>query len=201
MSENIEENKYVQAEISVTEHSYPMLGSIVSNQIEKGKTEEAGYKFRWFIPAMAFSVFQLESVTNSFGYSLFDHWEDYESLPIKNKVRIISDRLNIDVQNFSVEPWQIIHSMVKFRNDLVHLKPKRIIETQTLRKMENGKLLGALYPNTKEKRSPVHKYSLEEAEKFKFAVDCIQRIWSHACCQLNPPKHPLYTQMLTITEK
>lgn len=172
-------NNLVEAVVSVTEHDYNMFSAISIHQIEQAKKEEDGHKFRWIIPAMVFSAFKLEAMCNSFGSALFPQWEEYEQLKLKGKVLLISNAYELEV-DFGVEPWQTINEVIRFRNDLVHSKPRTIKETQTLVKMDNGNLLGALYPNTKaRKKATTQNYSIEKAEQFFNAVEHVHYMWMH----------------------
>ncbi|WP_296117751.1 hypothetical protein [uncultured Neisseria sp.] len=172
-------NNLVEAVVSVTEHDYNMFSAISIHQIEQAKKEENGHKFRWIIPAMVFSAFKLEAMCNSFGSALFPQWEEYEQLKLKGKVLLISNAYELEV-DFGVEPWQTINEVIRFRNDLVHSKPRTIKETQTLVKMDNGNLLGALYPNTKaRKKAATQNYSIEKAEQFADAVEQVHYMWMH----------------------
>ncbi|HHX2511952.1 TPA: hypothetical protein ACU8BT_000862 [Neisseria subflava] len=177
----------VEAVISVTEHDYNMFSAISFHQIERAKKEENGHKFRWIIPAMVFSAFELEAMCNSFGSALFPQWEEYEQLKLKGKVLLISDAYGLEV-DFGKEPWQTINEVIKFRNDLVHSKPRTIKETQTLVKMDHGNLLGALYPDTKaRKKAATQNYSIEKAEQFANAVKEVHYMWiSHSLIKQLP---------------
>lgn len=167
----------VEAIVSVTEHDYNMFSAISIHQIEQAKQEEDGHKFRWIIPAMVFSAFELEAMCNSFGSVLFPQWEEYEQLKLKGKVLLISNAYGLKV-DFGMEPWQTIDEVIKFRNNLVHSKPRTIKETQTLVKMDNGNLLGALYPDTKaKKKAATQSYSIEKAEQFANAVKQVHYMW------------------------
>ena len=172
-------NNLVEAVVSVTEHDYNMFSAISMHQIEQARKEEDGHKFRWIVPAMVFSAFELEAMCNSFGSALFPQWEEYEQLKLKGKVLLISNAYELEV-DFGIEPWQTINEVIKFRNDLVHSKPRAIKETQTLVKMDNGNLLGALYPDTKaRKKAATQNYSIEKAEQFADAVKQVHYMWIH----------------------
>lgn len=174
------ERKIIEAEVSVTEFDYNTFGAITNNQIKQAKQEENGYKFRWLIPAMVFSAFELEALCNGFGSVLFPKWwEEYEQLKIKAKVILISEKYGIDV-DFGTQPWQTINELIKFRNDLAHAKPRTITEKQKLIEMENGKLLGTKYPkNENKKPAAIHNYSIEKAEQFSEAVEQVRMMWLH----------------------
>lgn len=116
---NLRAVKYTR---TIYEHNF--LESIAINQLENAKSEKEGYRFRWIIPSMAFSVFRVEALCNIYGSQLFQHWKHFESMSLIGKVTMISEFLEIKV-DFSEEPWQSLATMVKFRNTLVHAKPRK----------------------------------------------------------------------------
>ncbi|MFN9672652.1 MAG: hypothetical protein ACK552_08725 [Microcystis sp.] len=169
-----EENKK-RKKIKVTRYiidDHVCLNSIALNQLSQAKEEEAVYQFRWIIPSMAFSVFRVESLCNIYGSHLFPHWDHFESTSFIGKVVMISEFLNIKV-DFSVEPWQTISSMKRFRNMLVHAKPQKASVTHEVPEDFPQQLL----PLPESKKTITYSLSIENAERFNEVAYELELLW------------------------
>lgn len=167
-----EKKKRVKATRTLYRDSY--LHTITLNQLEKAKAEQDGHRFRWLIPAMAFSAFRVEALCNIYGSSLFPHWEHYESSSFIGKVVMISEFLKIEV-DFSREPWQTLNQMKRFRNALVHLKPITITETF---EVPEGLPNRYCLPSSRGNRQDLMGFSsVENAEKFDSVATELDMVW------------------------
>ena len=164
--------KKVKVTRMIYEHGY--LGSIAMNQLAKGKEEEDGYRFRWLIPSMVFSVFRIEALCNLYGSQLFPHWSHFESTSFLGKVTLISEFLKIKV-DFSAEPWQTLNKMKQFRNALAHAKPQKATEVTELPEAAPDRM--AFYP--KSNKTITSYSSVEAAEQFDKVADDLEMMWLH----------------------
>jgi hypothetical protein len=79
--------------------------------------------------SLVFTAFSLEAYFNHVGLHLFAAWDDLESLNPKAKLNVISERLGFQV-DYGHKPWQIMHDLFGFRNDIAHGKTKKISITK-----------------------------------------------------------------------
>ncbi|SDS98712.1 hypothetical protein SAMN05216271_3281 [Halopseudomonas sabulinigri] len=164
--------KKVKVTRMVSEHGF--LGSIAINQLNKGKEEEDGFRFRWLIPSMVFSAFRIEALCNLYGSQLFTHWDHFESMSFIGKVTLISEFLKMDV-DYSSEPWQTLKKIGQFRNALAHAKPLKASETTELPEDAPNHL--AFYPTS---NKTITSYSsVEAAEKFQEVATNLEMMWLH----------------------
>ena len=86
----------------------------------KGQNElkMSAHQFR---ASLVFSAFTLEAYLNHIGSKIFTCWKDLERLSPKEKLNVIAERLNVDV-NYGKKPWQIMKELFQFRNDIAHGK-------------------------------------------------------------------------------
>ena len=148
------------------------LSSIALNQLKQAENEEDGYKFRWIIPSMAFSVFRIEALCNIYGRALFPHWDHFESTSFIGKVTMISEFVGLEV-DFSKEPWQTLNKMKNFRNALVHAKPK--VESITHQvEVDFPERLLAWPP---QKKTILSHSSIENANRFDEVGSQLEMIW------------------------
>lgn len=170
------DKKTKNVKVTVSNSDTMMLSSVALNQIEQAKLEQAGHKFRWILPSMAFSTFSVEALCNLYGQELFKkHWKHFESSSFLGKVIMISEFLEIEV-DFSKEPWQTINEMKDFRNELVHAKPSKSTEIYENIPAERPNSF-LLLPKTK---SIADKISIKKAEKFVNVYSELQMLWIHA---------------------
>jgi len=162
--------KKVRVKKTVFEDRY--LNTIAINQLKQAHNEEDGYKFRWLVPAMAFSVFRVEALCNIYGSQLFPHWTHFESTSFIGKIAMISEYLDVEV-DFSKEPWQTLNRMKTFRNTLAHAKPQKISEVHEV--PEN--LPDNAVPYPEEKKTIMSFSSFENAENFGRVATELDGMW------------------------
>ena len=162
--------KKVKVERNIYEDLY--LESIALNQLEQAKTEEDGHRYRWIIPSMAFSVFRVEALCNIYGAQLFPHWTHFESTSFIGKIVMISEFLNIEV-DFSVEPWQTLNNMKRFRNALAHAKPQKVSEVHEVPENRPERLV----PFPKDMKTIMSYSSIENAERFVEVATELEMMW------------------------
>ncbi|MDO6670503.1 hypothetical protein [Cobetia amphilecti] len=164
---NLRAVKYTR---TIYEHNF--LEAIAINQLENAKSEKEGYRFRWIIPSMAFSVFRVEALCNIYGSQLFQHWKHFESMSLIGKVTMISEFLEIKV-DFSEEPWQSLATMVKFRNTLVHAKPRKASKNYNIDK----KFIHILPQFPDSDKTIMSFSSISNAEKFEKSATNLEMLW------------------------
>lgn len=171
------------------------LQSIASNQLRMAEQEEPGYKFRWVIPSMIFSVFSVEALANVYGSQIFaSQWKNFESTSIIGKIILISKELGLDT-DFSAQPWQTIQEMIKFRNWLAHAKPHKTSEIHEVPYNTPNEQLPRLFPEMK-----IDNYSdLESANNYAEAVRELELRWIHGArvkkIQIDLIGRPKYTNI------
>ena len=166
------ENKTKKVKVTNTNLEQYWLSSISIKQLNDAKNAEEGYKFKNIIPAMAFSVFTVESLANIYGSQLFPHWEHYESTSFIGKIVMISEFFGIKV-DFSRDPWQTINTMKVFRNTLVHAKPKTFSEIQEIPSHWPDQAA----PLPKTKKTIMDYSSIKMAESFEKAAKELELLW------------------------
>ncbi len=100
-----------------------LLGS-ANMALESAENKEPGWLYHELI-AITFSALALEALTNAFGERLVERWKDFESASPIAKVRMLAQKLEIEV-NFAEEPWSAVLWLVKFRNSVAHAKPEAV---------------------------------------------------------------------------
>ena len=78
-----------------------------------------------FRGSLVFTAFTLEAYLNHIGEKIFSCWKDLERLSPKEKLNVIAERLNVDV-NYGKRPWQIMKELFQFRNDIAHGKSIKV---------------------------------------------------------------------------
>lgn len=170
------DEKLKKVKVTRTNYDHYCLKSISMNQLNQAGLEMDGYRFRWVLPAMAFSVFRVEALCNIYGSQLFPHWTHFESTSFIGKITMISDFLNIEV-DFSKEPWQTVNKMKTFRNNLVHAKPDVVSCISEIPSHLPEKI--AQIPESK--KSIASYSSIEEAERFDKVADQLEMLWMSGC--------------------
>lgn len=169
--------KKIKVTRELNENTY--LHAIAINQIEQAKKEQDGQRFRWIVPAMAFSVFRVEAICNVFGSQLFSHWSHFESTSFVGKVAMISESLGLTV-DFSVEPWQTINKMKDFRNTLAHAKPQKVTKIYEVTENHPEHLL---IPDGK--KTILSFSNIETASRFEQVATDLEMIWLNNARAMN----------------
>lgn len=184
--------KKVKVTRMIYEHGY--LGSIAMNQLAKAKEEKDGYRFRWLIPSMVFSVFRIEALCNLYGSQLFPNWHHFDSTSFLGKITLISEFLKMEV-DFSKEPWQTLNKMKQFRNALAHAKPQKVSKISELPVATPDRMA----PPPKSNKTITSYSSIEAAEQFDKIADELEILWlqnSHALgYKVDTAGIPEYQQM------
>ena len=167
-----EDKKTKKVKVTRRVYEHNKLASIAINQLKQAKLEQDGYKFRWLIPSMAFSVFRIEALCNIYGRNLFPHWDHFESTSFIGKISMISDFLKLKI-DFSEEPWQTLNKMKSFRNALAHAKPQTLSEIHEVPE----DLPEGFLPLPKQKKTILSYSSIENAERFDEVADELELLW------------------------
>ena len=77
------------------------------------------------LTCITLSALALEAIANAFLKEIIQEWKDFEQVSIKAKVRLVAEKLSIDV-NFGHVPWCNVIWLSKLRNKIVHAKPERV---------------------------------------------------------------------------
>jgi len=88
--------------------------------LEKGQENPKG-SFHQFMASLVFTAFALEAALNHVGSKVFKCWADIERLAPREKLNIIAERLQVDI-DWSHRPWQVMKHLFGFRNDIAHGK-------------------------------------------------------------------------------
>ena len=88
--------------------------------LKRGKADPKG-SFHQFMASLVFAAFSLEAYLNHIGPKVFKCWDDLERLGPKEKLSVIAERLQVDV-NYGHRPWQVMKHLFGFRNDIAHGK-------------------------------------------------------------------------------
>jgi hypothetical protein len=92
------------------------------------KTAEQG-SHHLLMGSIIFTAFSLEAYFNHVGPMIFNCWEDLESLGPKEKLNVIAEKIGIKV-DFGHRPWQTLHDLFGFRNDIAHGKTQKLSVTK-----------------------------------------------------------------------
>jgi hypothetical protein len=190
MSEQKQKTKKIRVTREIFEHRY--LGAIAANQLARAKEEQDGHRFRWLVPSMAFSVFQVEAICNVYGRKLFPHWEHFESTSFIGKITMISEFLKIEV-DFTAEPWKTLNTMKSFRNALAHAKPQKVSVVHTVTENYPNRLLRTPGSN----KTILSYSSIENAERFEEVASDLEMHWVHQAgllgIEIDTSGRPKYT--------
>jgi hypothetical protein len=97
--------------------------------LKRGQEQEEAC-FHQFMASLVFTAFTLEAYLNWLGQKLFPHWSYLERLSPREKIDLISDHVNLSVDN-GRRPWQTVKPLFGFRNDIAHGKPETILTRTT----------------------------------------------------------------------
>jgi hypothetical protein len=92
--------------------------------LQKGIEDQKGCSHQ-FRASLVFTAFTLEAYLNHIGPKMFNCWNDLERLRPREKLNIIAERLQVDI-NYGDRPWQIIKILFGFRNKIAHGKSNNI---------------------------------------------------------------------------
>lgn len=82
--------------------------------------------YKHLIVYYTFQALTVEAFINHVGLETFDWWEESEKgMSIKAKMRILLHNYNIKYDS-SIEPFQTINDLIRFRNQIVHGKTQII---------------------------------------------------------------------------
>lgn len=121
-----------------------------------------------FLTTILISAFSYEGFLNLLGSKLYEDWTSTkEKLCPDEKIEKITKTLDSHLDK-GKSPYQTIHQMIKFRNDVVHSKPKY---SEKLRSPKGDTI----------KEDWEKMCTLDFAEKCFNAVECFAKtIWKHA---------------------
>ena len=97
--------------------------------------EELRMSVHQFRASLIFSAFTLEAYLNHIGSKTFSCWEDLERLSPKEKLNVIADRLDVEI-DYGKRPWQIMKKLFQFRNDIAHGKSIKV-KSEKILPLEN----------------------------------------------------------------
>ena len=127
--------------------------------LEKGIEERKG-SLHQFRASLVFTAFTIEAYLNHIGPKVFKCWDDLERLAPREKLNVIAERLQVDV-NYGRRPWQVMKQLFGFRNDIAHGKSE-VVKTSDV--------------------VPLHKYSDEHFGDFA------RTGWEKYCTRENAQK-------------
>jgi len=96
--------------------------------LDKGIADQKGC-YHQFMASLVFTAFTLEAYFNHTGPQLFKCWPDIERLGPKEKLSIIAERLGVEIV-YGKRPWQVLHHLFGFGNDIAHGKSQIIKQSK-----------------------------------------------------------------------
>jgi len=102
--------------------------------LEMTKESDEG-SYHLLMGSLVFTAFSIEAYLNHVGPKVFKCWEDLERLSPKEKLNVISEKLEVKV-NYGIRPWQVLTELFQFRNDIAHGKTQKVVisKIETLEK-------------------------------------------------------------------
>ncbi len=120
----MKDNSKVKIAKERTVRTYVELWHTSSCLLKKGQDNEKA-SFHQFMASLVFTAFTLEAYLNHIGAQIFTSWNDLERLSPKEKLNVIAEKLNVQV-DYGKRPWQIMKRLFGFRNDIAHGKSVKI---------------------------------------------------------------------------
>ncbi len=112
-------------------HTYTAFWHTSWCLLEKGKESSEG-SFHQYLASLVFSAFTIEAYLNHVGAWLFKSWREYErALNPMQKLALICERLDIK-PNYGCPPFQILTTLLPFRNAVAHGKTETLTFDQVL---------------------------------------------------------------------
>jgi len=90
--------------------------------------EEGSYHL--IMGSLVFTAFTFEAFLNHIGSKVYFCWDDLEKLSPKEKLNVISEKIELKV-DYGIRPWQSITELFQFRNDIAHGKNQNISISKT----------------------------------------------------------------------
>ena len=81
--------------------------------------------------AMVFSALAVEALVNAVGSRVVSNWSIFERQRPPEKIDTLLQLLNLD-RDARKSPWPALRSLARFRNDVAHPKPERMVKVGTL---------------------------------------------------------------------
>lgn len=116
----MQDKRKVKIEKERIVRTYAELWHTSSCLLKRGQ-ENKKASFHQFMASLVFTAFSLEAYLNHIGAQIFTCWNDLERLSPKEKLNVIAERINVEV-NYGRRPWQIMINLFGFRNDIAHGK-------------------------------------------------------------------------------
>jgi len=118
-----EEKPTVSVTTIATYNSHLELLGAAEQFFESAKLDAVG-KYHSLLTAILFSAFSIEALGNAYGENLVADWQDFRRLTSEAKLRLVSKTCGIK-PDFGKPPWQIVRSLIRFRNKTVYAEFKR----------------------------------------------------------------------------
>jgi hypothetical protein len=83
------------------------------------------------LTAITLSALALEALLNAIGDLMVEHWEDFDRLQPKGKLRFVAKVLNVNI-DLGKQPWQDFIWLFRVRNEIAHAKPEVVKKSRTL---------------------------------------------------------------------
>ena len=143
--------------------------------LKKGAEQKEG-SFHQFMASLVFTAFAFEAFLNHIGPKVFSCWDDLERLAPKEKLSVLSEKLQVDV-SYGRRPWQVMRRLFGFRNDIAHGKSVKVTYRKTVPVDDRlGPEVDALAQTKWEKYC-----TRENAERAREDVEKIMRTLHDAC--------------------
>lgn len=109
-----------------TVHTYAELWHGSRILLERAQAEQKGSKWLW-MASLFLTAFSFEAYLNHVGPKTLECWDVLEVLSPEGKLDIICESLGI-IFSKDRRPYQTIHELIKFRNNLAHGKTVTVEE-------------------------------------------------------------------------
>ena len=113
-----------------------MLLDAAEEALQVAEEKKPGW-FNQALAAMTFSALAIEAMANAYGSQVIPHWKDYESASPQAKMRLIAERLGVNLDE-EADPWAAIKWLGSFRNQIAHAKPESFSETKIITEQEKA---------------------------------------------------------------
>lgn len=126
------ENITIKQENTIFTHSILWLSA---RQVLKDENNIRPFSDYMYMTAQILIAFCFEAYLNFAGEKMFPFWDDVERIPKMNKLNMICNHLEIDM-DFGKEPFQSIKLLWKFRNYMAHARTVTIYDEWTQSKVK-----------------------------------------------------------------
>lgn len=164
----------VTSERSFSAHH--MLISAARVAVDGAKSKRPGWSYDSLV-GVTLCALSIEAMCNSIGERVIDDWKDFESAGPNAKLRLLSERLEVDYKK-DQEPWKGARWLCRIRNRIAHAKPELIKVEKVLTRTEFDKS-PVEFPQSKLEKE----ITIENAERALWVAESVKEF----LCRNIPP--------------